>query len=89
MPARSAPRSSSEARPPAFSTADPSGAFALSRLDNRSMAHVPIGVFRSVARPTYDDQVRAQVGSAVEGAGGRASDADLSALLDGSDTWTV
>jgi 2-oxoglutarate ferredoxin oxidoreductase subunit beta len=68
---------------------DPSAAFALSRLDDRSMAHVPIGVFRSVARPTYDDQVRAQVASSVEGAGGPASDDDLAALLAGSDTWQI
>ncbi len=68
---------------------DPSAAFALSRLDDRSMAHVPVGVFRSVERPTYDDLVREQVGSAVEGAGGRASDVDLADLLAGSDTWTV
>jgi 2-oxoglutarate ferredoxin oxidoreductase subunit beta len=69
--------------------ADPSLAFALSRLDDRSMAHVPIGIFRSVSRPTYDDLVRAQVGSAVETAGGPASDDDLAALLAGSDTWRV
>jgi 2-oxoglutarate/2-oxoacid ferredoxin oxidoreductase subunit beta len=69
--------------------ADPSLAFALSRLDDRSMAHVPIGVFRSVSRPTYDDLVRSQVAAAVEGAGGPASDEDLAALLAGSDTWRV
>ena len=69
--------------------ADPSAAFALSRLDDRSMAHVPVGVFRSVQRPTYDDLVREQVDAAVEGGGGRASDADLAALLAGSDTWSV
>jgi 2-oxoglutarate ferredoxin oxidoreductase subunit beta len=39
--------------------------------------------------PTYDDGVRAQVSSAVEGAGGPASDGDLAALLAGSDTWQV
>jgi 2-oxoglutarate ferredoxin oxidoreductase subunit beta len=69
--------------------ADPSQAFALSRLDDRSMAHVPVGVFRSVSRPTYDDLVREQVGTAVARAGGEASDADLAALLAGSDTWTL
>ena len=69
--------------------ADPSVQFALSRLDDRSMAHVPIGVFRSVSRPSYDDQVRAQVDSAVLRAGGPASDDDLAALLAGSDVWTV
>jgi 2-oxoglutarate ferredoxin oxidoreductase subunit beta len=69
--------------------ADPSAAFALSRLDDRSMAHVPVGVFRSVSRPTYDDLVRNQVAAAVDGAGGSADDADLAALLAGSDTWRV
>ena len=69
--------------------ADPSLAFALSRLDDPTMAHVPIGVFRSVDRTTYDDQVRDQVEAAVTAAGGPASDADLAALLAGKDTWTV
>ncbi|WP_461023044.1 2-oxoacid:ferredoxin oxidoreductase subunit beta [Thalassiella azotivora] len=68
---------------------DPSLAFALSRLDGPEMAHVPVGVFRSVQRPTYDDLVRAQVDGAQDAAGGPATDADLEALLAGSDTWTV
>ena len=68
---------------------DPSLAFALSRLDEPTMSHVPIGVFRSVSRPTYDDQVREQVGAAVTAGGGPASDDDLAALLAGADTWTV
>ena len=68
---------------------DPSQAFALSRLDDRTMTHVPVGVFRSVARPTYDDLVREQVDAAVGRAGGPASDGDLAALLAGSDTWAV
>jgi 2-oxoglutarate ferredoxin oxidoreductase subunit beta len=69
--------------------ADPTGAFALSRLDDVSMAHVPVGVFRDVERPTYDDQVRGQLHDAAEAAGGPASDDDLAALLAGPDTWTV
>jgi 2-oxoglutarate/2-oxoacid ferredoxin oxidoreductase subunit beta len=68
---------------------DPTQAFALSRLDGPSMAHVPMGIFRSVTRPTYDDQVRAQVGAAVDTAGGPSADADLDALIRGRDTWTV
>ena len=68
---------------------DPSTAFALSRLDDPSMAHVPMGIFRSVQRPTYDDLVRAQVDGAVAAAGGSGSDDDLSRLLHGKDTWTV
>ena len=43
---------------------DPSQQFALSRLDDPTMAHVPVGVFREVSRPTYDDLVRAQVDEA-------------------------
>jgi 2-oxoglutarate ferredoxin oxidoreductase subunit beta len=70
-------------------TPDPSLAFALSRLDDVSMAHVPVGVFRSVARPTYDDLVREQLSDAVEAVGGHPTDDDLAALLAGSDTWTV
>lgn len=68
---------------------DPSQAFSISRLDSESMTHVPMGVFRKVDRPTYDDQTRAQVDSAIDLAGGPAGDADLQELLLGSDTWTV
>jgi len=68
---------------------DPAAQFALSRLDEPTLSHVPFGVFRSVERPTYDDQVRAQVGAAIEANGGRAGDDDLAALLAGKDTWTV
>ncbi|HET7760729.1 MAG TPA: 2-oxoacid:ferredoxin oxidoreductase subunit beta [Phycicoccus sp.] len=68
---------------------DPSQAFALSRLDTPEMTHVPMGIFRQVSAPTYDDQVRAQVTGAVEAAGGPAGDDDLAELLRGRDTWTV
>jgi 2-oxoglutarate ferredoxin oxidoreductase subunit beta len=68
---------------------DPSQAFALSRLDSPQMTHVPMGIFRSVTRPTYDDLVRAQVDAAIDTAGGRPTDADLDALIHGRDTWTV
>ena len=68
---------------------DPSTAFALSRLDDESMVHVPMGVFRAVQRPTYDDQVRAQVDAATASGGGPATDQDLARLLHGRDTWAV
>ena len=68
---------------------DPSQAFSISRLDSESMTHVPMGIFRAVERPTYDDQARAQVESAVDLAGGPADDAALQDLLRGTDTWTV
>jgi 2-oxoglutarate ferredoxin oxidoreductase subunit beta len=63
---------------------NPAQAFELSRLDDGSMARVPIGVFRQVDRPTYDDGVRQQVEDARA-----ASKADLATLLAGSDTWTI
>ena len=62
---------------------DPSTAFALSRLTAADYLHTsPIGIFRQVERPTYDDQARAQLDTA-DGAG------DLQALIDGGDAWTV
>ena len=69
--------------------ADPSQTFALSRLDTADMTHVPMGIFRQVERPSYDDLVRAQVDGARDVAGGAATDADLDALLRGNDSWTV
>ncbi len=65
---------------------DPTGAFALSRLDSQDLRYVPMGIFRDVTRPAYDDSVREQVTDArtVE-----VTDADIDALLAGKDTWTV
>ncbi len=63
---------------------DPTYAFALSRLSGIDLSTTPIGVFRSVERSTYDDQVRAQVAGAQA-----AKPADLSALIHGRDTWTI
>ncbi|MBB2986094.1 2-oxoacid:ferredoxin oxidoreductase subunit beta [Terracoccus luteus] len=65
---------------------DPSAAFALSRLDSPDLGHVPMGVFRSVARPTYDDGLREQITASRTG---EVTDADIDALLAGRDTWTV
>lgn len=63
---------------------DPTAAFALSRLDSPDLATVPVGVFRSVTRPTYDDHMRDHLAHATP-----ATDTDLAALLEGADTWTV
>jgi 2-oxoglutarate/2-oxoacid ferredoxin oxidoreductase subunit beta len=64
--------------------ADPSYAFALSRLDSYEFTHTPIGVFRSVERGSYDDAMAAQIETA------RASGVgDLAQLLGGNDTWDV
>ena len=71
------------------SAPDPSQAFALSRLDDQAMTHVPVGIFRSVERPTYDDLVRGQIETSVARGGAPANDEDLDTLLQGRDTWTV
>jgi 2-oxoglutarate ferredoxin oxidoreductase subunit beta len=68
---------------------NPATQFALSRLDEASLSHVPIGVLRSVSRPTYDDQAREQVAGAITRNGGAATDDDLAALINGKDTWSV
>ncbi|MEU6555567.1 2-oxoacid:ferredoxin oxidoreductase subunit beta, partial [Streptomyces sp. NPDC046915] len=66
--------------------ASPTTAFALSRLaDPDTLHHTPIGVFRSVERPVYDDQMTDQLDTAIEQRG----KGDLASLLAGGDTWTV
>jgi 2-oxoglutarate ferredoxin oxidoreductase subunit beta len=63
---------------------DPSYAFALSRLDSRDFTHTPIGVFRSVDRPSYDSLMATQLEQAKA-----AGEGDLAKLLAGNDTWQV
>jgi 2-oxoglutarate/2-oxoacid ferredoxin oxidoreductase subunit beta len=64
---------------------DPAQAFALSRITWETHGKVPLGVFRDVARPVYDELMAEQLASAVEkrGAG------DLGALLNAGDTWEI
>jgi 2-oxoglutarate/2-oxoacid ferredoxin oxidoreductase subunit beta len=66
---------------------DPSYAFALSRLTTVDIRYAPMGVFRSVHRPTYDAMMTAQLAQAAAAKPG--DDAALDALLHGPDTWTV
>jgi 2-oxoglutarate ferredoxin oxidoreductase subunit beta len=68
---------------------DPSTAFAISRLtDAGYLNRSPIGIFRQVQRPTYDDLARAQVAAATNGSNG-TSEERLTALLHKGDTWQV
>ncbi len=63
---------------------DPTQAFAISRLsDSGVLRQAPVGIFRQVQRPAYDDLVRDQINVA------RASDREsaLSAVIAGNDTW--
>jgi 2-oxoglutarate ferredoxin oxidoreductase subunit beta len=64
---------------------DPSYAFALSRLDSEDFAHTPVGVFRQVRRPTYDDLLAEQI----ESARAKQGPGDLAKLLASGDTWHV
>jgi 2-oxoglutarate/2-oxoacid ferredoxin oxidoreductase subunit beta len=64
---------------------DPGLAFALARLTWETAGAVPLGVFRSVARPVYEDLVHEQVQTSIEQKG----EGDLAALLHGADTWTI
>ena len=66
---------------------DPSFAFGLSRLTDSGVLHrAPIGIFRDVEAPTYDDLAREQVTLAKD----KGSDDDaLQAMIAGPDTWTV
>jgi 2-oxoglutarate ferredoxin oxidoreductase subunit beta len=63
---------------------DPSYAFALSRISTQDLRYTPVGVFRSVERPTYDAEMAAQLDTARA-----AGEPDLQKLLLGNDTWTV
>ncbi len=67
--------------------ADPSFAFGLSRITDSGVLHrAPIGIFRDVEAPAYDDLAREQVKLAQ----GKGSDDDaLQAMIAGGDTWTV
>jgi 2-oxoglutarate ferredoxin oxidoreductase subunit beta len=63
----------------------PSQAFALSRLTNATAGAIPIGVFRDVQRPVYDELMAEQLDRAVEQKG----EGDLEALLHSGDTWEI
>lgn len=67
---------------------DPAYAFGLSRLTTPGvLERAPIGVFRKVDAPSYDDLARDQVASAQ--ADRPHDDEALQAMVTGRDTWTV
>jgi 2-oxoglutarate ferredoxin oxidoreductase subunit beta len=68
--------------------AEPAYAFALSRLPGLDLRHTPIGVFRAVDRPSYDEMVRNQLETASAKITG-TPEAELAALLNSGDTWTI
>jgi 2-oxoglutarate ferredoxin oxidoreductase subunit beta len=64
---------------------DPTPAFALSRLAHGPTGPTPVGIFRSITRASYDDQVSRQMVEAREAKG----PGDLGKLLTSLGTWTV
>ncbi|HEX9683765.1 MAG TPA: 2-oxoacid:ferredoxin oxidoreductase subunit beta [Acidimicrobiales bacterium] len=64
---------------------DPGLAFLLSRLATGPTMPTPIGVFRAVERPTYGEQMNAQLDAATAQRG----PGDLRALIHSGVTWTV
>jgi 2-oxoglutarate ferredoxin oxidoreductase subunit beta len=64
---------------------DPSAAFALSRLSSSPQGPTPLGVFRDVERPLYEDELQRQMRDAQE----RRGPADLGELIRQTGTWRV
>ncbi len=65
-------------------TTEPSQAFALSRLTQGTCGATPIGIFRAVERPVYDELMAEQLETArAKGEG------DLEKLLRAGDTWSI
>jgi 2-oxoglutarate/2-oxoacid ferredoxin oxidoreductase subunit beta len=60
-------------------------AFALSRVTQDSHGGTPVGVFRDVERPVYDDLMAGQLAAATE----KLGEGDLSALLHSGETWLI
>jgi 2-oxoglutarate ferredoxin oxidoreductase subunit beta len=63
---------------------EPSAAFSLSRLTQSTVNATPIGIFRDVERPVYDDLMSQQLVAARE-----KQEGDIAALLQSGDTWTI
>jgi len=64
---------------------EPTLAFALSRVTQATHGGTPVGVFRDIERPVYDELMAEQLETAVakRGAG------DLTELLHSGETWVV
>jgi 2-oxoglutarate/2-oxoacid ferredoxin oxidoreductase subunit beta len=60
-------------------------AFALSRVTQDTHGGTPVGVFRNIERPVYDELMAGQLATAVE----KRGHGDLAALLHSGETWTI
>ena len=64
---------------------DPTLAFMLANLTGKAGFQTPIGIFRSVRRPTADENTW----QLIQGAKSKKGDVELKKLLAGSDTWSI
>ena len=64
---------------------EPTTAFALARLSHNPTGPTPLGIFRDVDRPVYDDLLNEQVTEAQE----RQGTGDLQELLESGNVWDV
>ena len=64
---------------------DPTVAFAISRLSHTPTGPTPLGIFRSVERPTYEEGMSGQLAAAQA----KSGPGDLGSLLKSHGTWTV
>ena len=64
---------------------EPSLAYLLSRLRHEDGFPEPIGVFRAIDAPRYEEELTAQVTAARD----RRGEGDLTALFNSGETWTV
>ena len=62
----------------------PSLAFMLAQMRHPEFPE-PMGIFRCVERPTYDEEVEIQLNSAIQ----KQGEGDLESLFNSGDTWTV
>ena len=64
---------------------EPALAFALSRVTQATHGGTPVGVFRSIQRPVYDELMAEQLQTAVA----KRGPGDLAELLNSGETWVV
>jgi len=64
---------------------DPTLAFALSRVADQPSVPTPVGVFRDIERPVYEQQLQSQLAAAQE----RSGPGDLHQLIESAYTWDV
>ncbi len=63
---------------------DPSVAFMLARMDQPNFPQ-PVGIFRAVTRPTYEDMMEDQIEAAIA----KSGPGSLEKLINSGDTWVV